>query len=109
LRAMGMTMGGVVALFVFEGLALGLVGSALGALWGGGLAAWWAIHPIDMGEMLSDVGGSNMAFSALIYTRFSMEILFMGIASGVAISVLASLYPARMAARMPPAEAARAE
>jgi putative ABC transport system permease protein len=109
LRSMGMTMGTVVLLFLLEGLVLGTVGSVLGALWGGGLAAWWAANPIDMGDLVTDVGGANMAVGALIYTRFSMATVVAGIGFGMIISVLSSLYPARVASNMPPAEAVRAE
>jgi putative ABC transport system permease protein len=109
LRSMGMTVGGVVGLFVIEGLIMGTASSVLGALWGGAMTAWWAANPIDMSDLLSDLGGANMAISALVYTRFSRTVIVFGVAFGVAVSVLASLYPARVASRMPPAEAVRAE
>jgi len=109
LRSMGMTMGGVVGLFVTEGLIMGAAGSLLGALWGGGLTAWWAANPIDMGEMVEGMGGGNMALSSLLYTSFSTTTILIGVAWGMLISILATLYPARVASRMPPAEAVRAE
>lgn len=108
LRSMGMTMGGVVGLFVVEGLIMGIAGSVLGALWGGGLTAWWAANPMDMGDIIEGVGGGNMAISALVYTRFSMSTILIGIVWGIVISTLATLYPARVASHMPPAEAVRA-
>ncbi len=108
LRSMGMTKQGVTGLFVFEGLIIGIVGSILGALWGGGLAAHWAVNPIDFGDLI-DVWGEDLAFSALVYTRFSMGTVLFGVGFGIVVSMLASIFPARVAASMPPAEAVRAE
>ncbi len=108
LRAMGMSKGGVTGLFVLEGLVVGIIGSVLGALRGGGLAAHWSVNPIDFSELI-DVWGEDLAFSVLAYTRFSMGVVLFAIGFGVAVSMLASIFPARVAARMPPAEAVRAE
>lgn len=109
LRSMGMTTEGVVGLFVIEGLILGVAGSVAGALAGGAITAWWAVNPIDMSEILASVSGPNMAMSALIYTRFSLTVIAAGFAFGVVVSILSSLYPARVAARLQPADAVRAE
>ncbi len=108
LRAMGMSKGGITGLFVLEGLVVGIIGSLLGALWGGGLAAHWSVNPIDFSELI-DVWGEDLAFSVLAYTRFSMRVVLFGIGFGVVVSMLASIFPARVAARMPPADAVRAE
>jgi putative ABC transport system permease protein len=109
LRSLGMTMQGVVGLFVSEGLVMGIAGSLLGAVWGGGLTAWWAANPIDMGDLVAGWSGGNMAISALIYTRFSWAVIAFGVCCGVVIAALATLYPARVASRMAPAAAVRAE
>lgn len=50
LRAMGMTEGGVLRLFLVEGAMIGVLGSLVGAAWGGLLVARWARHPLDFTE-----------------------------------------------------------
>jgi putative ABC transport system permease protein len=108
LRAMGMSEGGVLWLFVLEGVIIGIAGSLLGALMGGGLVAYWSRNPIDFSEMFERGVGGGLSASALVYTRLDLSVVIATMALGVAVSVLASLYPARVASRMLPAEAVRA-
>jgi ABC-type lipoprotein release transport system permease subunit len=107
LRALGMTERGVLELFVAEGLLIGLVGSLLGAAWGTALTYHWSVHPIDFSKTMEQAGGAYSA-SALVYTRVSSEIVLLTVALGVLVSALASIYPARVASRMAPADAVRA-
>jgi hypothetical protein len=87
LKAIGWRTVSVARLFILQGLLLGIVGGAIGAL-AGGLAYLY------------------------LYRSASMD-LVLAILSGVSlpglIGALASLYPARLAARVPPAEAVRYE
>jgi ABC-type lipoprotein release transport system permease subunit len=108
LRAMGMSEGGVLWLFVLEGALIGMGGSVLGALLGGGLVAHWGSHPLDFSEAFEKGVGKGLSASALVYTRLDLQVVAVTMALGVIISVLASLYPARVASRMVPAEAVRA-
>lgn len=107
LRALGMTERGVLRLFVLEGLLIGVVGSTLGAAWGSAITLYWSIHPIDFSKSIEQTGGSYSA-SALVYTRLSGEVVLWTIALGVLVAALASIYPARVASRMAPADAVRA-
>lgn len=107
LRTLGMTELGVLRLFVVEGALLGVLGSLLGAAWGGALTAYWAQSPIDFSNTF-ERAGNNISASALVYTRFSPQVIVATMALGVLVAMVASLYPARVAARMPPAEAVRA-
>jgi putative ABC transport system permease protein len=107
LRSLGMTERGVLRLFVLEGLLIGTVGSLLGAAWGSALTFYWSVHPIDFSKQMESTGGTYSA-SALVYTRLSPEVVMATIGLGILISALASVYPARVASRMPPAEAVRA-
>jgi ABC-type lipoprotein release transport system permease subunit len=108
LRSMGMTEGGVLSLFLLEGSLIGLFGGLLGALWGGGLIAYWSMNPINFSREMEKMGHS-LSFSALVYTRFSFGALAVAAVLGLVISVLASIYPARVASRMVPADAVRAD
>ena len=108
LRSMGMTEGGVLSLFLLEGSLIGFFGGLLGALWGGGLIAYWSMNPINFSREMEKMGHS-LSFSALVYTRFSLGALAVAAVLGLVISVLASIYPARVASRMVPADAVRAD
>jgi len=107
LRSLGMTERGVLRLFVLEGALVGVVGSLLGAAWGSLLTAHWAEHPLDFSQMLEQTG-SNVSVSVLLYTQPSLTVAALCIALGSIVAVLASIFPARVASRMSPAEAVRA-
>lgn len=109
LRSMGMTERGVLGLFVTEGALIGLFGSVIGALLGGAAVAHWARHPIDLSDMFEKVAKGSVSASALLYTQFDGRVLSASVAVGVLVAVIASLYPARVAARMVPADAVRAQ
>ncbi len=107
LRSMGMTESAVLRLFLLEGAVMGLVGSLLGALLGSGAVAWWAKHPLDFSQVFEQQG-SSLPVSAWVYTRLDGTVILTAVVLGVAVSALASIYPARVASRMVPAEAVRA-
>lgn len=109
LRSMGMTEAGVLGLFLAEGSLIGLIGSLLGVLWGGALVTHWSRHPIDLGEALEKGSQGGISLSALLYARVDFGVMAASAAVGIAVAMVASLYPARVAARMVPAEAVRAE
>lgn len=107
LRSMGMTEGGVLRLFLLEGALLGVVGGVLGAALGGGLVRYWSNHPIDLSKAFEQTAGAGMSLSALIYTRFEWSTVVVAVLVGAVVALVASIYPARVASRMSPAEAVR--
>jgi putative ABC transport system permease protein len=107
LRSMGMTEAGVLGLFLLEGGVQGVVGSVLGLAWGGGLSAWWMAHPIDFTSYADRVSG-GLSFSVLVYTHLEPATLVWALVFGVGVSIVSSIYPARVASRMAPADAVRA-
>lgn len=107
LRSMGMTEGGVVRLFLLEGAWMGLIGGVFGALWGGALVAHWATSPLDFSERMQ-ASTRGLSMQALIYTHFDARVIAATIVAGIAVAIVASIYPARIASRMSPAEAVRA-
>lgn len=113
LRAMGMTQRGVLGLFMAEGLVMGVVGSLLGAVLGGGIVWKYSLSGIDLTPMIQGAtqGGTynNIPFSSMLYLVFSESTITQAILFGIAVAVVASVYPARIAAQLPPAEAVRAE
>jgi putative ABC transport system permease protein len=108
LRAMGMTGRGVLALFVVEGALIGLVGGLVGAAVSGAMSRYWSVNGIDLTARLESQG-TTIPISAMLYLEFSPAMLVYSVLFGVVIAMLASVYPAWVAARMAPAEAVRAQ
>ena len=100
-RAMGMRRGGVVRLFLLEGLALGVVAAALGVLTGGAMVLYWAGTGIKMNTMTL----AWLAGGEFLYPRLELWSVLRAAISIVAMSTLAALYPAYTASRLEPREA----
>ena len=103
IRAVGTRRGRVVLLFLLEGLLLGLLGAAGGALVGGASVAWFAHHgiPAFSEAQRYSYGGDYL------YTSLHWPDLVAVPGMMIVVSVLAALGPALMAARLRPAEALR--
>ncbi len=104
IRAVGWRRSRVVMLFLLEGLFLGIAGAVLGGLLGAGLVRFFSVYGIPaFSEAQRYHYGGDRLYPALAWgDAFSVGALM------VAVSVLASLGPALMAARLRPAEALRA-
>ncbi|HVF94824.1 MAG TPA: FtsX-like permease family protein, partial [Sphingomonas sp.] len=98
LRTLGMPRGGVVAAIVVEGLAIGVVGAAVGLAAGYGLA-WTALHWFG-----GDLGAGYFGGSAARIV-FQPAAAFGFFALGLVAACLGSALPARVAARAAPAAA----
>jgi putative ABC transport system permease protein len=113
LRAMGLDRRGVVGLFVLEGLVMGSVGGLLGALLGGGYNHKLSVDGIDLSSFIEAAGTGgiydSMPMSSMLYTESSLAVAAGAALVGLAVAVLSSVYPAVIAARLPPAEAMRAQ
>lgn len=108
LRAIGASGTGVAAVWVGYGLAIGLVGSALGA----GLAALVVtnINPIHgwLGEALGvQVWDPNVYYFTTIPTDLDSKKFVIIVAGGIIASVVGALVPAARAAWMDPVKALR--
>jgi putative ABC transport system permease protein len=108
LRAMGLSRQGVLKLFLAEGALLGIVAGTLGTIAGGACAWYLSINPIDLNELKADSIGSNVQLSSYIYGRFSASLMFWPLVISFIVALLASVYPARVASLMEPADAIRA-
>lgn len=109
LRSLGMTEGAIRLLFFLEGGMVGLIGGVLGAAWGCGLSLWWSRHPIDFSAGLERATRGDLAITPLIYTRLSAGVGLLAVGFAIVVAVLASVYPARVASRMLPADAVRGD
>jgi putative ABC transport system permease protein len=103
IRAVGSRRSRVVALFLLEGLFLGVAGAAFGSVLGGVLVRYFSVHGIPaFSEAQRYHYGGDRLYTALDWRDLVSVPLLM-----VAVSVLATLGPALMAARLRPAEALR--
>ena len=107
LRAMGMTPGGIRALFLVEGAVLGFSAGAIGALLGSAVVTWFSVHGIDLSGVADQVG--EMAMASTLYMSFTWPPVIVALVFGTGVSVVASIYPANHAARLNPADAVRAD
>lgn len=110
LAAMGLKRWETVALFLLEGVLIGLLGALAGCVLGGVIGAyygqvgidWTALYGgVDMGEYSELIG----LMGDRLYLRIGIGVLVGRALTVGVIAALASLYPAWQASRREPAEA----
>jgi putative ABC transport system permease protein len=109
LRALGMSRGGVLALFLAEGSLLGTVAGSIGAVMGGAMAWYLSHNPVDMNALKGEAMGTDIQYSAYIYGAFNLQLILVPLLVAVLVALVASIYPARLASLMEPADVVRAE
>lgn len=102
LKALGATSERIMRIFVIQGMLVGIVGTALGALGGIGGAALLARYPII--ELPSEI----YTISTLPVAVEPIDVLIICVVA-LTICFLATLYPSLRAARLEPVEALRYE
>ena len=101
LRALGMRRGGVIRLFILEGLALGILAASAGLAVGGALVLYYGTRGIPMNTFtLAWMAGGDHLFPVLEVASAAQAVLAI-----LAVSTLAALYPAYTASRLEPREA----
>lgn len=108
LGALGMKGGQIMAMFLIEGLLLGIAGVIVGNILGNAAVAYFATSGLALGEEVASASGS-VAIGSTIYFQFAPTVFAMLSLATLAIIMLASLYPAWFAARQEPAAALRAQ
>lgn len=100
LKTMGATARSVMTIFMLQGLIIGVVGTAVGAFGG-----WLVAHVLDTYRLIH----LPMDVYQVSYVPFTIQRLDFAlvVAAAIVICFLATLYPARQAARLQPAEALR--
>lgn len=102
LKSMGLTSRRVLKIFMIQGLVIGIVGALLGGI-GGGVITW----AVDYFELIKIPG--EIYFVNHLPVGFDPVDVAVILASSIAISFAATLYPAWQAARLTPVEAIRHE
>ncbi len=101
LTAIGMKGRQITTLFLVEASLLAAGGIGVGLIIGGALAAYFGTYGIYFG----DLGVSGMIFEDRIYAYLTLQDTINLTITSFIITLLASLYPARLASRMEPVEA----
>jgi lipoprotein-releasing system permease protein len=102
LKAMGAGRRSVTAIFMVEGLIIGLVGTTLGAIAGAGIAT--VVDRYELIRVPSDV----YMISHMPLTVIPTDVLLVAVMA-LFICFVATIYPSRQAARLDPAQALRYE
>jgi len=110
LAAMGLKRRETVALFLLEGVMIGLLGALAGCVLGGTLGAYYGRVGIDFMAMyggmdVSEISGLMGLLGDRLYMRIGIDVLLRRALTVAIIAALASLYPAWQASRREPAEA----
>ena len=95
MRAIGTSKSGILRMFLFESLILGVIGGVIGALFGFGIG--FLVDVLVLKE------------ASYLFAPSSILYIFLGIAFGIGTSVISGLYPAWRASRLKPIEALRYE
>lgn len=101
LSAIGMKSSGIMAQFLAEAALLATGGVIGGLIIGGALVAYYTVYGIYIG----DYGITGVLFEDRIYAHLTMGNTINLTIITYIITLVASLYPARLAARMEPVEA----
>ncbi|OVE78687.1 hypothetical protein BVY01_04805 [bacterium I07] len=102
LRSMGATEKGVMKIFLYEGIVVGIVGTVIGFAIGFGLC--WAQMEFGLISIAEDI-----SFITVLPVKMKiLDFIYIGTAS-MLICMLSAVYPARKAASLIPVEAIRYE
>ncbi len=107
LRAYGMTRRDISRLFLLEGLAIGIIGSAAGLAVGCLINAPMAAYGFDLSPFASVMG--SLPITGVLRGEWNPGALTFGFAFGVVVSLVSAQIPARKAARFEPTDALRFE
>ena len=113
LKALGMKSRQVLALYMLQGLLIGVVGSIVGIVVGLALASllpWMGVHILPFpsaagGSMRSPYGNVGAFLASAIVPRY----IVLASLISITVSLLSSAYPSWRAARLSPVEALRYE
>ena len=106
MSALGLERKSILKLFVIEGGIMGVIGSLAGAIFGGLLNGYLADVGINFGSAMEGIS-SDVMMSSTIYPVSSPENTIFAFVLGVIIVAIASIIPARQAAKLEPTEAMR--
>jgi ABC-type lipoprotein release transport system permease subunit len=98
IRAIGMQKPSVLLMFMMEGIILGLFGTLIGIIVGGGISAVLSIWGIYIGPSSL----STFLVNNTLYFSISAGLFLIVLSVIVVVSALASIYPSYQAAKLKP-------
>ncbi len=101
LKAMGATDKSIMKIFVFKGMVIGSVGTTLGFFFG--LIICTVLEHFKIAELTGEI----YYFTTKLPVQMEFSDVFLIVTSALVICFLATLYPARQAAKLDPIEAIR--
>jgi ABC-type lipoprotein release transport system permease subunit len=104
LRTLGAGPGGLTRSILVEAIALGAVSTAVGAVAAVALIAWWHHSPLDLSRLFGGFSMMGSFIRPVLRTEYPVAMFFEAALALMVTAVLASLYPAWRAIRIPPAE-----
>ena len=102
--ALGTTPWKVVLIVVCEAVAIGVLSLLLGTVVTLPLMEWWQNTPLDLSWLYGDLNFLGTLIKPRIRVEYDLGILLQAAAMLLATAVVASIYPAVKAARVPPAD-----
>jgi lipoprotein-releasing system permease protein len=102
LRTMGMTQGGILRVFVLQGVWIGVIGTVVGTSLG--VSVSWALDRFHLIRIPGEVYFVDYLPATLNFTDIAMIVV-----TSIAISFAATIYPALQASRLEPLDAIRHE
>jgi ABC-type lipoprotein release transport system permease subunit len=103
--ALGAGRGAIARTVVYEGLVLGAVSLAVGAAIAAVMVTWWHTAPPDLSRFVGDFTVSGALVRPVLRAEPSWQAPLQAAAALLVTSLLAALYPAFRATRIPPADA----
>ncbi|MDP2308265.1 MAG: FtsX-like permease family protein [Pseudomonadota bacterium] len=107
LMALGMKKRDVAGLFLLEGAGMGLMAGFVGASIGVAGVLYWQENGISLGDAVKNAG--QVAMGSTLFTQFRWAPIAVSWCFGLAIAIIASLWPARYASNLNPADAVKAD
>jgi ABC-type lipoprotein release transport system permease subunit len=104
LRTLGAGPGGLTRAILIEACALGCVSIVAGALAALALVAWWHHDPLDLSRLFGGFSMMGSFVRPVLRAEYPVAMFFEAAVALMLTAVLASLYPAWRAIRIPPAE-----
>ena len=105
LAAIGMKGRRIMFMFLIESFLLAVGGVIIGLVLGGLGVYYVSTQGIYFGDLVADMGAEGFLLGDRIYGYLTAQDAFILIIAALAVTLLASLYPAMLAARTEPVQA----
>ncbi len=104
MKALGLNNLSIVGILIIEAGIIGIIGSALGSVFGAALSYWLKYQGIDI-SMMSSTASADMPFGPVIYAAPTPLIIISAFILGLIVTLIVALLPISRATRINPANA----